>query len=124
MKRRPRMYLSAAQRSEIWDRWQAGESMKSIGRLIDRGSSSVFSVVEHHRAGVAILLLQEAITSGIFRLQRILEPNMVEHRRAAAAKALARAASMGIAVDGDPKFAELVEERAAGHITMREARDQ
>jgi hypothetical protein len=45
MKRRPRMYLSAAQRSEIWDRWQAGESMKSIGRLIDRGSSSVFSVI-------------------------------------------------------------------------------
>ena len=75
-------------------------------------------------AGVAFLLLQEVITSGTFWLQRILDPNMVEHRRAAAAKALARAASMGIAVDGDPKFAELVEEWAAGHITMREARDQ
>lgn len=75
-------------------------------------------------AGVAILLLQEAITSGLFRLQRILDPNMIEHRRAAAAKALARAASMGIAVDSDPKFAELVEEWAAGHITMREARAQ
>ncbi len=44
MKRRRRMYFSAAQLSEIWDRWQAGQSMKSIGRLFDRGSSSIFSI--------------------------------------------------------------------------------
>jgi hypothetical protein len=30
---------------EIWDRWQAGESMSSIGRRFDRESSSVFSVI-------------------------------------------------------------------------------
>ena len=45
MKQRRRIYYSAAQRSEIWDRWQAGESMKSIGRRFDRASSSVFSVI-------------------------------------------------------------------------------
>ena len=44
MKRR-RRYYSAVQRSEIWDRWQAGESMSSIGRRFDRESSSVFSVI-------------------------------------------------------------------------------
>jgi hypothetical protein len=27
MKQRRRIYYSAAQRSEIWDRWQAGEPM-------------------------------------------------------------------------------------------------
>jgi len=32
MKQRRRIYYSAAQRSEIWDRWQAGEPMSSIGR--------------------------------------------------------------------------------------------
>jgi hypothetical protein len=32
MKQRRRIYYSAAQRSEIWDRWQAGEPMNSIGR--------------------------------------------------------------------------------------------
>ena len=33
MKQRRRIYYSAAaQRSEIWDRWQAGEAMSSIGR--------------------------------------------------------------------------------------------
>src|ERR1043165_8813582 len=45
MKQRRRIYYSAAQRSEIWDRWQAGESMSSIGRQFDRESSSVFSVI-------------------------------------------------------------------------------
>jgi hypothetical protein len=32
MKQRRRIYYSAAQRSEIWDRWQAGGPMGSIGR--------------------------------------------------------------------------------------------
>ena len=45
MKQRRRIYYSAAQRAEIWDRWQAGESMSSIGRRFDRESSSVFSVI-------------------------------------------------------------------------------
>ena len=45
MKQRRRIYYSSAQRSAIWDRWQAGESMSSIGRRFDRESSSVFSVI-------------------------------------------------------------------------------
>ncbi len=42
---RRRIYYSAAQRSEIWDCWQRGESMSSIGRRFDRHSSSIFSVI-------------------------------------------------------------------------------
>ncbi|CAM5365301.1 IS30 family transposase [Sphingobium scionense] len=45
MKQRRRIYCTASQRAEIWDRWQRGESMSSIGRRFDRGSSSVFSVI-------------------------------------------------------------------------------
>jgi len=45
MKYRRRIYYSASQRAEIWDRWQRGESMSSIGRAFDRQSSSVFSVI-------------------------------------------------------------------------------
>src|SRR3546814_14851690 len=45
MKRRQRIYYTAAQRSAIWDRWQRGESMSSIGRGFDRESSSIFSVL-------------------------------------------------------------------------------
>jgi len=42
---RRRIYYSAAERAEIWDRWQRGESMSSIGRRFDRNSSSIFSVI-------------------------------------------------------------------------------
>ena len=45
MSYRRRIYYSSAQRAEIWDRWQRGESMSSIGRRFDRESSSVFSVI-------------------------------------------------------------------------------
>ena len=45
MKYRRRIYYSASQRAEIWDRWQRGESMSSIGRVFERQSSSVFSVI-------------------------------------------------------------------------------
>src|SRR5258705_6540647 len=45
MKQRRRIYYSAAQRSEIWDRWQAGDPMSAIGRRFDRECSSVFSVI-------------------------------------------------------------------------------
>ena len=45
MKYRRRIYYSAEQRAEIWGRWLRGESMSSIGRVFDRQSSSVFSVI-------------------------------------------------------------------------------
>ena len=45
MKYRRRIYYSTEQGAEIWERWQRGESMRSIGRVFDRQSSSVFSVI-------------------------------------------------------------------------------
>jgi IS30 family transposase len=75
MKQRQRMYYSAAQRSEIWDRWQRGESMSSIGRRFDRQSSSIFSVLspsggirpaERRRSGRALSLSErEEISRGL-----------------------------------------------------------
>jgi hypothetical protein len=37
MKYRRRVFFTDKQKSEIWDRWQRGESMSSIGRVFDRG---------------------------------------------------------------------------------------
>ena len=45
MRYRRRIYLTAEQRSEIWDRWQRGESMSSIGRGFDRDSSSIYPLL-------------------------------------------------------------------------------
>ncbi len=39
---RTRIKYTAKQKSEMWERWQRGESLKSIGRIFDRPSSSIF----------------------------------------------------------------------------------
>ncbi|MCK5002675.1 MAG: IS30 family transposase, partial [Gammaproteobacteria bacterium] len=40
---RTRINYTAKQKSEIWDRWQRGESLNAIGRVFERPSSSIFS---------------------------------------------------------------------------------
>ena len=42
MKYRQRTFYTDEQKSEMWDRWQRGESLSSIGRRFDRASSSIF----------------------------------------------------------------------------------
>ena len=42
---RTRIKYTAAQKADIWDRWQRGESLNAIGRLFDRPSSSVFNML-------------------------------------------------------------------------------
>jgi hypothetical protein len=46
---RRRIYFTAKQKNEIWDRWQHGESMSSIGRGFERESSSIYPLLS--RAG-------------------------------------------------------------------------
>ncbi len=45
MKYRTRNYYSDKEKSEMWDAWRRGETLKSIGRAFDRGSSSIYSVL-------------------------------------------------------------------------------
>ena len=45
MKYRRRVFFTDEQKSEIWDRWQRGESMNSIGRGFDRSSSSIYPLL-------------------------------------------------------------------------------
>ena len=42
---RRRIHFTEKQKAEIWDRWQRGESMRSIGRLFDRNSSSIYPLL-------------------------------------------------------------------------------
>ena len=41
MKQRTRIYYSEADKVEMWNRWQAGESMHDIARLFDRHHPSI-----------------------------------------------------------------------------------
>ena len=38
-----RRYCTAAESAQIWDRWQRGEGLKSIGRVFGKSSGSIFS---------------------------------------------------------------------------------
>jgi IS30 family transposase len=48
MKRRKRVYYSQAQKDEMWDRWQRGESLHEIARSFDRYHSSVQGIISRH----------------------------------------------------------------------------
>ena len=45
MKYRPRIYYSDAQKAQMWERWQKGDSLHTIARLFDRGHSSIQSIL-------------------------------------------------------------------------------
>src|SRR6202051_4711346 len=40
--------FTAAEKAELWDRWQRGESLKAIGRAFGKPSSSIYFQVSPH----------------------------------------------------------------------------
>ena len=75
MARRVRRGFSAAERRELWDRWQRGESLKAIGRAFGKPSSSIYGHVcprggirpaLRRRSSLALRLIErEAISRGL-----------------------------------------------------------
>ena len=75
MKYRRRVFFTDKQKSEIWDRWQRGESMSSIGRGFDRASSSIYPLLartggirppDRMRSRLALTLIdREEISRGL-----------------------------------------------------------
>ena len=48
MDQRFRRGFTAAEKTELWDRWQRGESLKAIGRAFGKPSSSIYHQVAPH----------------------------------------------------------------------------
>jgi transposase, IS30 family len=46
--RRKWRFYTAAESADIWDRWQRGEGLKSIGRVFGKTSSSIFAHLQPH----------------------------------------------------------------------------
>jgi hypothetical protein len=40
--------LSVTQRTDVWRRWKAGESLHTIGRAFDRPHTSIHCLLSHH----------------------------------------------------------------------------
>ena len=54
MERRFHRGFTAAEKTELWDRWKRGESLKAIGRAFRKPSSSIYFMVGFvPRSGVA-----------------------------------------------------------------------
>jgi IS30 family transposase len=75
MKHRKRIYYSEAQRAQMWDRWQKGETLHAIARLFNRGHSSISRILtesggiqprQRSRSRLALTLSErEMISRGI-----------------------------------------------------------
>ena len=48
MERKFRRWFTAAEKTELWDRWKRGESLKAIGRAFGKPSSSIYFLVSPH----------------------------------------------------------------------------
>ena len=78
---RARINYSEKQKAEIWDRWQRGETLNAIGRVFDRGSSSIFTLLAptggirpqpRSRSRLALTLSErEEISRGIVAAQSL-----------------------------------------------------
>jgi hypothetical protein len=78
---RTRIKYTATQRAEIRDRWQPGETPKSIGQLFDRPSSCIFNMLAptggirprpRQRSCLALTLAErEEISRGLARDQSL-----------------------------------------------------
>src|SRR5580692_1408722 len=49
MERRFHRGFTAAEKTELWDRWKRGESLKAIGRAFGKESSSIYVGDQHRR---------------------------------------------------------------------------
>ena len=88
---RRRIYFTDKQKAEIWDRWQRGESMSSIGRRFDRNSSSIYPLLartggirppERRRSRFALTLAEREEISRGLRAQLSLRAIALQLKRA------------------------------------------
>ena len=79
---RTRINYTAAQKADIWDRWQRGESLNSIGRLFDRHSTSIFGLlaptggIRPHPRRSAVNSIATVATITIVQRRQIKQPGM------------------------------------------------
>lgn len=81
MKQRKRIYYTEAQKAEMWDRWQKGDSMHAIARAFDRYHSSVSNILTQNggirpaprkRSPTSLTLIErETISRGLASRQSI-----------------------------------------------------
>ncbi len=90
---RRRIFFTDKQKSEIWDRWQRGESMSSIGRLFDRGSSSIYPLLERTGGIRPPVRIRSRLALTLFEREEISRGLIAQHSLRSIARNLKRSAS-------------------------------
>src|ERR1700719_2844547 len=81
--------FTAAEKTELWDRWQRGESLKAIGRAFSKPSSSIYFQLAPHggirpaprrRSRLALTLAErEEISRGVASARSMLMARLLGH---------------------------------------------
>jgi len=91
MERRFHRGFTAAEKTELWDRWKRGESLKAIGRAFGKESSSIYFLVAPHggfrpaerrRSRLALTLAEREVFPEVLRHvdRPVLSPNCLAAR--------------------------------------------
>ena len=93
MRQSYRRGFTAAERTELWDRWQRGESLKAIGRAFGKPSSSIYYQVSPH-GGIRPAVRRRSRLSLTLSERETISRGIAAHRSARSmARLLDRSAS-------------------------------
>ena len=122
---RGRIYFTEKQKAEIWDRWQRGESMRSIGRRFDRNSSSIYPLLartggirpsERRRSRLALTVAErEEISRG---LRARLSFCAIARQLRRAPSTISREVRPGSGLSARSPASSLVARRSAGQYRL------
>ena len=79
MKYRTRTFYTDQQKSEMWDRWQRGDSMGSIGRHFNRASGSIFPHLARIRMRGDLSAYNDLLRETYIDIPRLLGPWVYDH---------------------------------------------
>src|SRR5271166_1150627 len=90
--------FTTAEKTELWDRWQRGESLKAIGRAFGKPSSSIYFQVAPH-GGIRPAPRRRSRLALTFSEREEISRGIAAHR---SARSMARVARP-LALDGEPR---------------------
>ena len=73
--------FTAAEKSELWDRWQRGDSLKAIGRAFGKPSSSIYYRVAPHGGDLPSTPAWLTISADARRTRGNIQRHCAHHRR-------------------------------------------
>jgi IS30 family transposase len=93
MDQRFRRGFTTAEKTELWDRWQRGESLKAIGRAFGKPSSSIHNQVAPHGGIRPALRRRSRLALTISEREEISRSIAARHSCRSVARLLGRSAS-------------------------------